>query len=228
MTDSNIIIDLGEWKVPKSWNEITLKQFSEIQKYYKDKENSVDVREILHILANRTIDEVNELPIEFSEKLLDNLRFIQEEPNIGEPINYIEINGERYQVNIQEKLKTGEYISVNQILKDDESNLPLILAIMCRKPNEPYDSHFENEVIQDRVRLFDNAPMVDAMRIVNFFLASYLASETPTLLSSQIREEIDLIRKDIETSHQNGEVTKRYMKSVMKTLKKLEDTINSI
>ena len=222
----NNIIDLGQWNTPKGWRDISLLQFQQIQKLYK--EGKTDIRDMIHILTNHTLDEVNELPIEFAEKILDSLSFLQEEPKIEEAVPYIEIDGQRYQVNIQEKLKVGEYVSVTQMMKDDPSNFSLFLAIMCRKPNEPYDSKFENEIIQDRVHMFENVPMLDAMRVCNFFLSCYVVYKTPTLLSSQLREEIDRMRKDIETSVRNGEVTKRYMKSVTKTLKKWEDTINSI
>ena len=41
-------------------------------------------------------------------------------------------------------------------------------------------------------------------------------------------EAIDLMRRDIENSVESGELSKRSMKSVMRKLRKLEKSINSI
>lgn len=223
------VIDLGQWNVPTRWEEVTLKQFSDIRRYYADKEeDKVDVREILHILSDHTIDEVNELPIEFAEKILEHLTFLQTKPEIGEPRPYVDIEGTRYQVNVQEKLKTGEYVSVTQVMKDDQDNLPLILAILCRKENEQYTLQYENEELEARMKMFENVPFMDVMPIIHFFINAYIISTTPTLLSSKLREEINHIRKDIEDSVKSGDISKRSTKSVMKTLRKLENTISTI
>ena len=50
----------------------------------------------------------------------------------------------------------------------------------------------------------------------------------PSRLSLEVKEAINQERKDIEILHKNGQVSKRTMRSVMKTLKKLEKTINGI
>ena len=55
----NNIIDYGKISIPTSWDEITLKQFSDIERYYADKEKQFDAREVLHIFTNKTIDEIN-------------------------------------------------------------------------------------------------------------------------------------------------------------------------
>lgn len=226
--EENNIIDYGTWTVPSSYEEITLKQFQELSKYYSDKDKKFDVRDVIHILCNKTIDEVNALPMEFAEKILSKLIFLQEQPKYGEPTTNITIDGELYSINIMQKMKTGEYLSVDNILKSDSTNFAAILAVLCRKEGEIYDSTFEAEKFEKRVEMFEKIPMLEAMRVINFFIQRYIALETPSLLSSQLKETISLMRKDIENSVQNGEVSKRTMKSAMKTLNKLEKTINGI
>ena len=44
--DNENVIDFGKWTTPKSWDELTLKQFQEIEKYYSDKDKKFDVREV--------------------------------------------------------------------------------------------------------------------------------------------------------------------------------------
>ena len=61
------IIDYGKWTVPTRWEDVTLKQFQEVERYYEDKDKKFDVREVLEIFTNHTRDEINALPIEFLE-----------------------------------------------------------------------------------------------------------------------------------------------------------------
>lgn len=225
----NNIIDYGTWTTPTSWNQITLKQYQEIEAFYDNAENkSFDVREVIHILCNKTIDEVNALPVEFLDDIMEKMSFLQTKVTEEEPTNTLTINGEKYVVNIQNKLKVGEYVAVDSIIKDDKHNYAAMLAILCRKEGELYDSKFENEILEDRVHMWEQQPITDVLRVISFFLQCYMISVTPILLSSKIKEAIDHTRKDIETSHKNGETTKRSMKSAMKKLRKLEKSIKNI
>lgn len=227
MEDNNII-DYGTWTVPTDWKDLTLLQYQELTKYYANTEKDFDAREVLHILSNKTIDEVNALPIQFTESLLSKMEFLTKEPKIGEPSTVLMINGERYSINTMEKMKTGEYLAIDTVLKNDHHNFATILAVLCRKDGEIYDSQFENEKVEERIKMFEGIPMLEAMKVINFFLMRYTLLELPTQLSSQIREGINHMRQGIENSHKNGEVSKRTMKSVMKTLSKLERTISGI
>ena len=102
--DNENVIDLGKWTTPKSWDGLTLGQFQEIEKYYSDKDKTFDVREVLEMFTNHTKDEINQLPIDFVDKLLNELVWLHEKPDWGEPSNKTEINGNTYQVNIQDTL----------------------------------------------------------------------------------------------------------------------------
>ena len=226
MDKNENIIDLGVWNVPKSWDEVTLKQYQEIERYYDGKEENFDVRKVLHILTNHSEDEINMLPIDFLEKIMGSLSFLQEPIKEEEPRNWVEIDGERYTVHTENQLKTGEYIASDTALKGDRHNYAALLAILCRKEGELYDSKFENEVLEGRIKLFEKQPITKILCIIGFFLQLYITSMTPFLLSSKVREAIDLTRKDIETSAKNGELSKRSMKSLMKKLRKLEKSIN--
>lgn len=226
MDKNENIIDLGQWTVPTDWSQITLKQYQEIERLYDGKDKDFDIREVLHILTNHTEDEINMLPIDFLEKIMASLSFLQEPIKEEKPRNWIEIDGERYTVHTEQQLKTGEYIASDTALKGDKHNYAAILAILCRKEGELYDSKFEAEVLEDRIKLFEKQPITKILCIIGFFLQLYITSMTPFLLSSKVREAIDLTRKDIETSAKNGELTKRSMKSLMKKLRKLEKSIN--
>ena len=221
------IIDYGEIHVPASWDEITLKTYQRIEEYYETitGDTHFNVMDVLDIFIDKDKDYLMSLPSEFLDIILDKLSFLTTPMKTLEPSNKIEINGEKYIVNVQNKLKTGEFIASDSILKDDRHNYAAMLAILCRKEGEVYDLHFENEVVQDRITLFEQQPITKIMPIITFFLALYGQSVMISQLFSKVEEAIDLTRKNIETSHKNGEISKRSMKSAMKKLKKLEQSI---
>lgn len=221
-------INLGSWNIPTSWDDITLKQFQDIDNYYKGKEKEPDIREMLHILAGKTIDEVNQLPVEFLEIIFDKLSFMNEQPVVGEPSNKIELDGITYQVNIMNKLKTGEYVAVDSVVKTDAANFAAILAIICRKEDEIFDSKFENEILEDRIKMFENAPITKVLPVMNYFINCYIMSEAPSQLYSMVEEEISLMHQNIQDSVKNGEITKLSSKWLTRKLRKLEKSIKSI
>lgn len=224
------IIDLGEIHVPTSWDEINLKTYQKVEEYYESVtgDTHFNVMDVLDIFVDKDKDYMMKLPAEFLEIIMDKLSFLQTPMETPEPSNKIEIDGETYTINVQNKLKTGEYIAADSILKDDKHNYAAILAILCRKENEIYDLKYENEVVQDRIEMYEQQPITKIMPIITFFLALLGQSLMISQLSSKVEEAIDLTAKSIETSHKNGEISKRSMKSVMKKLKKLKQSISSM
>ena len=222
------IIDYGQWVVPTKWEDVTLKQFQDIERFYEDKDKDFDVREVLHIFTNKGIDEINALPLEFLEEIMSKMVFLQEKPEEKKPTNSIEIKGERYTIHTENKLKVGEYVAADTAMKGDKHNYAAIMAILCRKDGELYDSKFENEVLEDRIKMWEGVPVTEILPIISFFIQCYITLQMPTLLSSKAMEAIDLMRRDIENSVKSGELSKRSMKSAMKKLKKLEKSISTI
>lgn len=226
--DNENVIDLGKWTTPRSWDELTLKQFQDIERYYSDKDKKFDVREVLNLLTDHSIDEINNLPLDFVDKLLNELTWLHETPQFDEPTNKVEINGEKYIVNIQEKLKVGEYIAVDTIIKGDKHNYSGILAVLCRKEGEIYDSKFENEVVGERMKMWEKVPVVKVMPLISFFLSCWLLSQRNIQLYSMVEEAINLTQQDIENLHKNGDLSRHSMKSLTRKLKKLQKSIKSI
>lgn len=223
------IINLGTWNCPRSWNELTLKQYQEIERYYSDKtDEQVDVREIMHILFNKTQDEIDALPIDVFERLLQELKWLSDKPQFDEPRAYVYINDVRYTVNVVEKLKAGEYIAVDTAIKADRHNYAAILAILCRRDGEIYDSKFENEVLPSRIEMFEKVPVVDVMPIVSFFLQLWMTSAQLSQLSSMAKEAINLTQESIESLSKNGVLQRLYMKWLRTKLRRLTKSIDSI
>ena len=226
--DNENVIDFGSWTVPTSWEEITLKQFQEIEKYYSDKDKDFDIREVLHIFTNKTEDEINELPIVFTNELMNKLMFLKDKPKDYEPSNFIEIDGVRYSINIMEKLKTGEFVAIDTILKSDPHDYISIFAVLCRKDGEIYDSKFEAEEFDKRVELMGKQPAIKMFPLIAFFFNLYIVRMTHSQLYSEVEEGLNLIQQNIDNSENLGVFKRRSLNSQMKKLRKLLKSNKSI
>jgi len=227
--DKEVIKDFGKWNVPTKWDDITLKIYQEIEKYYEDKETKeFDVREVLHILTNKDWDEINALPAEFLDTILTHLIFLTTTPEVGEASNKITIDGVEYKINVMEKLKLGEYVAVDTVLKADKHDYASILAILCRKEGEIYDSTYEAEVFDKRKEMFENQPVTKILPIVSFFLDLYITLETPSQLYSQVENAISHIQQTIDSSQKIGASKRLSLNWQMKKLRKSLKSIKHI
>lgn len=222
MDNEKYYIDYGSFNVPTSWKEITLDMFSDIERYYDDKDKQFDVREVLHIITKKTPDEINALPAEFLDIILEKLSFMHTSKlEVPEPKNYIMINGEKYMVNVFEKIKTGEYVSFDMAMKNDKHDYSSFLAILCRKEGEAYDSKYEAELFEERKKMFGALPVTEVYPIVNFFLTLWFVRETHSQLYSQVEDALNRTQQAINSSHRIGASKRLSMKWQMRKLRKL-------
>lgn len=221
--------DFGEWKVPQSWDDLTLGKFQELERLYDgDEERKFDVRDVLDLMTDRTKDEINELPIEFTDSLLRKMYWLHEQPDFGKPSNKITVDGVQYTVHNENEMKFGEYVALDTALKGDKHNYAAMLAILCRKDGEIFDAKFENEILPSRIEFWKNVSVMKVMPIVSFFLELSSMSLQVSQLSLEIQEGINHILKHIETSKQNGVFSALYTKWQMRKLKKLQKSIKNI
>ena len=222
--------DFGEWKVPSSWDELTLGKFQELERFYDGDENErkFDVRDVLDLMTDRTKDEINELPIEFTDSLLRKMYWLHEQPDFGKPSNKITVDGVQYTVHNENEMKFGEYVALDTALKGDKHNYAAMLAILCRKEGEVFDSKFENEILPSRIEFWKNVSVMKVMPIVSFFLELSSMSLQVSQLSLEIQEGINHILKHIETSKRNGVFSELYIRLQMRKLKKLQKSIRNI
>lgn len=222
--------DFGEWKVPSSWDDLTLGKFQELERLYDGDENErkFDVRDVLDLMTDRTKDEINELPIEFTDSLLRKMYWLHEQPQFGKPSNKITIDGVQYTVHNENEMKFGEYVALDTALKGDKHNYAAMLAILCRKDGEIFDAKFENEILPSRIEFWKNVSVMKVMPIVSFFLELSSMSLQVSQLSLEIQEGINHILKHIETSKRNGVFSALFTKWQTRKLRKLQKSIRNI
>ena len=223
--------DFGEWKVPSSWDDLTLGKFQELERLYDTEdgnERKFDVRDVLDLMTDRTKDEINELPIEFTDSLLRKMYWLHEQPQFGKQSNKVTIDGVQYTVHNENEMKFGEYVALDTALKGDKHNYAAMLAILCRKDGEIFDAKFENEILPSRIEFWKNVSVMKVMPIVSFFLELSSMSLQVSQLSLEIQEGINHILKHIETSKRNGVFSALYTKWQVRKLKKLHKSIKNI
>lgn len=227
MANEKDIIDLGSVTVPTKWDDITLKKFSEIERYYSDKDKKFNVIDVLDILIDKDRDYIMSLPSEFLESILSKMSFLQTSPKTKEPSNKVTIKGETYIVKTMEKLKTGEYVAADGIIKSDPHNYAAIMAILCRKDGETYDSHYEAEVLDDRIKFWEDQPVTEILPVVSFFLTCYATLEIPSRLYSKVEEAVKHIQQSIDSSDRIGASKRFFLNLRMKRLRKSLRSINN-
>lgn len=215
----NEIIDLGEWFVPKGWDELTLSQFQQMQDELGDG-NAFDVRKVLHIFCGKSQDEVDALPVSAAEELLGQLVWLHTDLPKREPTNKITIGGEEYMINTEEEMRTGEFVQVDSILKSNPKDYASILAVLCRKKGERFDSDYEAKLYGERREMFLKVPMLDAMAVMAFFLRLWNFSKLVTQLFLEVQAELSHMHHSIRSSQEIGGFKRRYLSWRMARLRK--------
>lgn len=220
-------IDYGSIKVPTSWDEVSVGCFEKIEEYYRENKDVRNITDMAAIMIGKDKDFVMSLPSDFLGIILSKLDFMSTPPEQKEPTNKIVIDNEVYQVNIRERLRTGEYCAVEMAMKDNPRCFANILAILCRKEGEIYDSKFENEILPERVKLFESQPITNVLPVATFFLECYIALGTTSQLYSKVEEAVNLIAESIKSSTKLGLGRKLYMKWQERKLRRLLKSIKS-
>lgn len=222
---NNKTVELGQYNIPTKWEEVTLKQFQQILEL----ENKNDNLAILAIMLNKTKEEVQQLPSKVLTLFYQNLNFFKEEPK-SEVDNKLTINDELYVINDKDNMKVGEYADFNEVLQYDRNNYAYMLAILCRKEGEVYDDKFIAEKLNKRKEMFENIPVTEALKTVNFFFQKFISLETNTMnYSTALKEEVrSLIAASIKDLRKNGAwCSLSKLRAIMK-LRKLQKRLKSI
>jgi hypothetical protein len=213
--------------VPEKWDDITLSKFIEIQSLYTE-DHKPTYQELISVLSNIPIEEINNYPALVVEKVMEKLTFLSE-PVSNEILNYIDYNGERYQINYMEDLKFGEFVDVQTILDSDRTNFPAILGIICRKDKEVYDDKFIAEILPKRIEFFSNLPVTKVYPLVGFFLnLSLLSEKNLESYLENLRDQANHTLQHYINSLKDGGGKKRSLKSAVKTLQKYQQQIKCI
>lgn len=227
MAKSKYRRNFGNWTLPTKWEEVSLGQFSELEKLYGGKaSDGVNPVDIISVLSGKPRDEVMALPVEFVEKMLGCISFLGSEPEVTEA-DFIEADGEVYKINNKEDLRFGEYSDADSVLKNTPWDYPSLLAILCRKEEEKYDADYIAAEFENRKRMFASLPVVKVLGMTAFFLRRWQICAANSRLCSTLKGQANRTLDNIENSLKSGRGIGLRSFLLRRKLKKLRKSINS-
>lgn len=221
-------MDFGKITIPTKWSEVTLKQFQELMKVYNQEDK--DILDILSIFTQKSKKELRQMPSEFIETMLVHLQFMNTKLEV-EPSSQIDIDGKIYRINYTEKLKFGEFVDVETLIKEDKYNWAAILAMLCRLEGEIYDDDFIADKLDERIKMYESLPIDRALQLINFFLKlklRYITYSLRSLTLKEAREAAESLVQSIRDSVKAGAGTKLNSIYAKIELRKLEKQLKCI
>lgn len=221
-------MDFGKITIPTKWSEVTLKQFQELMKVYNQEDK--DILDILSIFTQKSKKELRQMPSEFIETMLVHLQFMNTKLEV-EPSSQIDIDGKIYRINHTEKLKFGEFVDVETLIKEDKYNWSAILAMLCRLEGEIYDDDFIANQLDERIKMYESLPIDRALQLINFFLKlklRYITYSLRSLTLKETKEAAESLVQSIRDSVKAGAGTKLNSIYAKIELRKLEKQLKCI
>lgn len=118
-------------QLPKSWNEVKIKTWRELNEIQSDSEMSVLIQR-LSILADVDQEQIRRLSIPEFNKLATQASFMSEELK-PEPVLRFSLNDKRYgMIPDLNFITTGEFIDAEQFKKDPIANIHYLAALIYR------------------------------------------------------------------------------------------------
>ena len=224
-------INLGQYHVAESWEDVTLLQWQNyVRKASESEDNAVDIISTLEAFSDIPRSIINQMPTDLFESVIGRLKWIKETPD-QTPSQSVEINGEKYLINVMEKLKVKEYLDLSTVIENDKFNYSMIFSILCRKQGEEYDEEFIADKLPDRLEMFEQMNCVDGMKLIAFFLTCWVELETRSrnsLVVQVIKEDAQKLVKSIRSSLKPMDyITPSRVRQIL-TLRKLEKSIKNI
>lgn len=151
------VVDFGEIKVPKSWEEVTLQMMSDYLTLSKQKEDDLEVdkmeakknktekpnekdekynltdKDLLSIFTNFDMEKYDILPVELYNSIMANFSFVLDPIPAQKPSKELFYNGMHFIINDMETLKVKEYEDAEMVLRNNMYDYPSLLAILCRE-----------------------------------------------------------------------------------------------
>ena len=220
-----VVKDFGSIKIQTKWEEVTLGQFEKIMKLTGGENNKrVDVMSLLSILTGQDEDYINSLPASFVETLMAHLIFLNDNPRTYDNTsNQIKIGNDFYSIQFLEELKFGEYVEVNESLKNDPLDYSSILAILCRKDGEAFDEDYVANKFKQRKEMFQEQPVTEILPLIGFFLKLFLLSRANSLhCLTELESATNQLLQHTNNSVSNGDGEKHSLNWRMRTTRKLK------
>lgn len=188
-----------------NWKEITVNEFIQLEQLLKsDIPESYRTANIVALLSNKSLDEVEDLPISTFMSLSKNISFIQEQPKYNDVEKEYTINNRVYELHADvTQISTAQYIDYQNYSKEEEKDITKLLSCWLIPKGHKYNDGYDmKEVIDDAGDML----LQDAMGICFFF---------PKQLAASILILKDSLSKNLKKMEKtNPKITKERIKEV--------------
>ena len=158
----------------KSWNDVTIDEFTQIQDSYKDTEMTDEDR-TLNLVYLLTDEDPMEMPFTEFQKVLKELQFIKSEVPANPLKKRYELNGKKYRLmQAIDKISTAQYIDYTTYLKnmeDDIDYVNILSVFILPEDSVKYNDGYDLETVKNDIRYYMS--IADALGIFRFFFHYY-------------------------------------------------------
>lgn len=178
--------------LPENWNEVSIKQFIRFIKWVNGRPEAFNHEsdqeiydfDLIRVFACEDIDSnhyekftLKDIPI-----IITSLKQLAESIPKFEVKDNIIINDILYSFPNMEDFNAGEYISFRKLgeMYEGFDVIPHLAAIICRPATKHFDTElnkdvykvedFDSKKLKHRVDIMSNAPAIELMGAINFFL----------------------------------------------------------
>ncbi|MCS2775479.1 hypothetical protein NXW80_14740 [Bacteroides fragilis] len=188
------------YNVPESWDDVTLGQYEKWFDYVAD--TKMKEVELVSLISTIPFDLLSTLPLSFYTDVLNMVSFAFA-GNDFKPSNKIIIDDAVYSVSVKDELTLAQYVDVEATFEEEgnDSRLSEILAIVCLKKGEKYDS----KILKERKKSFQDLKMNEVFPLLAFFLQLKKNLLMITTFYSKVVEQTNQFASLIRTSAENGD-----------------------
>lgn len=176
--------------VPESWDDITLGVYERFHKV-KPTTHRERVAQIAQV-CSLDVDMLLNWPTDIFNHVVKIAGFIFAD-DITPPSPFIEVDGVKYVVPLEDALTLGAYVDADDVQKNSDAVLSNVLAIVCRPAGETYD-YVNNET---RAAMFAALPVSRVLGVLAFFLQYRQALNRHTAVYSSLVEIADQLPQSI-------------------------------
>lgn len=195
--------------IPESWDELKLSQYIEfITTDFTSLSDINKMFRVVSIMCDIDEEEISKLTIQQINMIISELDWVYIKPNYSFN-RIITINGVRYgSIPNFNNIKVGEWIDIENYIKEFKKNIHKIMAIIYRPITEYKTEYvykiedYDSNTLSERSDLFlEKFKVIDAINSSVFFwnfVEAYLANTTLYLEDLKMEMEVDLkmITKD--------------------------------
>ena len=193
--------------IKSNWDEITWNEYEQIEQIISaDIPSDYKAVNLISILTNKSVDEIENLPIAQFQRLLPVLEFLKEQPKIHKhKFNYT-VNGREYIFKGQlTDISTAQYIDYRNYMNDEEKDIVKLFSCFLIPKGHDYNDGYDVEQVKSDI---GDMCWLD-VRAATFFFRIQLAAYILFLKSS--------LRKTMKKS-----------KAAKKDRKQVEESLNNM